>query len=52
MAWREAESRKQFELLAKLVESATVSRAPSSTEAAAGSSSEPHSETEAGLKLT
>ena len=51
-AIREAESRKQFELLAKLVESATVSRAPSSVEAAAGSSSEPHSEAEAELKLT
>ena len=51
-ARREAESRKQFELLAKLVEGATASWESTTVEVAARSSSEPRVETEAGLKLT
>ena len=42
----------QFELLAKLVEGATVSREPTAVEAAARSSSEPRGKVEARLKLT
>ena len=41
-----------FELLAKLVEGATVSRQPTTVEAAARSSSELQGEAEARLKLT
>lgn len=51
-ARREEESKKQFELLAKLVEGATVGREPTTVEAAARSSSEPQGEADAGLKLT
>ena len=51
-ARREAECKKQFELLAKLVDGATVGREPTTVEAAARSSSEPRGEAEAGLKLT
>ena len=48
----EAESRKQFELLAKLVEGATASRESTTVEVAARSLSEPRVEAEAGLKLS
>ena len=51
-ARREAESKKQFELPAKLVKGATVSREPTTVEGAARSSSEPRGEAKAGLKLT
>ena len=51
-ARREAESKKQFELLAKLVEGATASRESTTVKVAARNSSEPRIEAEAGLKLT
>ena len=51
-ARREAKSKKQFELLARLVEGATASRESTTVEVAARSSSEPRVEAKAGLKLT
>ena len=51
-ARKEAESMKQFELLAELVEGATASREVTTVEVAARSSSEPRIVAEAGLKLS